>query len=63
MAKNWESAWESMSIEELLTLRELMQEVLSGKLKDKQRELRRKLRSLNHLPTNVGPKKARPSAD
>jgi len=53
-----------MTIEELFTLRELMQEVLSAKLRDKQRELARKQRSLNQLPTaGAKPKKARPAAD
>ena len=64
MTNNWKSAWESMSIEELFTLRELMQEVLIAKLKDKQLELRRKQRTLNQLSiAGAKPKKIRPAAD
>ena len=63
MENDWKSIWESMTIEELFTLRELMQEVLSAKLRDKLRELRRKQRSLNQLPTaGAKPKKTRPAA-
>ena len=54
MTKNWKSAWESMSIEEGMILRGLMQEVLAAKLKDKQQEGKRKLRFLNQLPTVSG---------
>ena len=40
--------WESMSIDELFALRELMQEVLSEKLLAKKAELERRLRTLDH---------------
>ena len=39
--------WESMSIDELFALRELMQEVLSEKLLAKKAELERRLRTLD----------------
>jgi hypothetical protein len=47
------SEWESMTIEDLLALREQMQDVLSAKLKAKKVELERRLRVLNHLSSGV----------
>ena len=41
------SEWESMTINDLLALREQMQEVLSAKIKAKKVELERRLRQLN----------------
>jgi hypothetical protein len=51
------SEWESMTIDELFRLRELMQDVLSERLKAKKVELERRLQILN-LPSNdKGPTK------
>ena len=55
MAGNWTSNWESMTVEELFTLRELMQDVLVAKIKDRHAELQRKLRTLNQLQDGVEP--------
>ena len=49
------SNWESMTIEELFTLRELMQDVLVTKFKNRHAELQRKLRTLNQLQDGVEP--------
>jgi hypothetical protein len=48
--KRWESQWESMTIDELFELRELMQDVLSETLKAKKAEIERRLQILN-LPS------------
>lgn len=45
------SEWESMTFDELFRLRELMQDVLSERLKAKKVELERRLQILN-LPQN-----------
>jgi hypothetical protein len=45
------SEWESMTIDELFRLRELMQDVLSERLKAKKVELERRLQTLN-LPSS-----------
>jgi hypothetical protein len=39
--------WESMTVDELFALRELMREVLSAKLKAKKVELKRRSQQLN----------------
>ena len=49
------SEWQSMTIDELLALRELMQEVLSTKLKAKKAELERRLRTLARASIESGP--------
>jgi hypothetical protein len=41
------SEWESMSIDELFALRELMQDVLSAKLRAKKATLERRLQALD----------------
>ena len=50
--------WESMTIDELFALRELMQDVLSERLKDKKAELERRLQALAQPSNNVGPTKS-----
>jgi hypothetical protein len=47
------SEWESMTIEELFALRELMQELLSAKLKTKKVEPERRLRILSRQSSGV----------
>ena len=56
MAKKQQSIWESMTIEELFTLRELMQEVLEAKAKRRRAELERQLRALGQRPMTAEPK-------
>ena len=51
------SEWESMTIDELFRLRELMQDVLSERLKAKKLELERRLQILNLPPSDKGPTK------
>jgi hypothetical protein len=46
------SKWESMSIDELFALRELMQDVLSGKLRAKKAVLERRLQALGQLSSD-----------
>jgi len=46
MKGEWEAEWETMTIDELMKLRDLMQDVLSAKLKAKKAELERKLQTL-----------------
>ena len=41
------SEWDSMTVDELFALRELMREVLGAKLKAKKAELERRLQRLN----------------
>lgn len=53
------SELESMSVDELFALRELMQEVLSEKLNAKKLELERRLRTLNRALDDVEPTKPR----
>ncbi|MFG3595188.1 hypothetical protein [Bradyrhizobium sp. RDI18] len=52
------SEWETMTIDELFKLRELMQDVLSLKLKAKKAELERRLQILNQPSSDVGPTKS-----
>ena len=49
------SEWESMTIDELFRLRELMQDVLSERLKAKKVELERRLQILNLPSSDKGP--------
>jgi hypothetical protein len=51
--------WESMTIDELFRLRELMQDVLSSKLKAKKAELERRLQILRNPSSGVEPTKSR----
>jgi hypothetical protein len=55
MKGEWKAEWESMTIDELMKLRDLMQDVLSTKLKAKKEELERKLQTLNKSSSNVDP--------
>jgi hypothetical protein len=50
------SKWDSMSTDELLALRDLMQEVLSEKLSARTTELERQLRTLDQLTAGVRPR-------
>jgi hypothetical protein len=54
-----QSEWESMTVDELFKLRELMQDVLSAKLKAKKAELERRLQLLNQPSSDVGSTKFR----
>jgi len=45
--------WESMTIDDLLALREQVQELLRERLKAKHAELDRRLRALTRVPTAV----------
>jgi hypothetical protein len=56
------SEWELMTIDELFRLRELMQEVLSEKLKGKKVELERRLQILNQPSSDKGPTKTQQKA-
>jgi hypothetical protein len=58
MKSEWESQWEFMTIDELFELRQLMQNILSEKLKAKKADLERRLQILNQ-PTSDGPTKSR----
>ena len=51
--------WESMTIDELFELRELMQDVLSERLKAWKAEIERKLMLLDQPSNDVGPTKSR----
>ena len=51
MKSDWESQWESFTIDELFALHELMQDVLSKKLKAKKAELERRLQILDQPRT------------
>jgi len=53
------SEWESMTIDELFALRELMQEVISEKILAKKAALERRLQSLNQLSNDVEATKPR----
>jgi hypothetical protein len=55
------SEWESMTIDELFALRELMQEVISEKLLARKAALERRLQSLNQLSNDVEATKPRRS--
>ena len=51
--------WESMTIDELFELRELMQDVLSERLKARKAEIERKLKMLDPASNHVAPTKSR----
>jgi hypothetical protein len=53
------SEWKSMSIDELFALRELMQDVLSAKLRAKKAAFERQLQALDQLSRDAEP--ARPA--
>ena len=57
MKREWKSQWESMTIDELIALREQMQEVLSERLKAKKADIERRLKALNPPPSDVEPLK------
>jgi len=57
MKSKWEAQWESMTVDELFALRELMQDVLSERLKAKKAELERRLQALAQPSNDVGPTK------
>jgi hypothetical protein len=56
------SEWESMTIDELFRPRELMQDVLSERLKAKKVELERRLQILNLPSSDIGPTKTQQRA-
>jgi hypothetical protein len=62
MKSEWESHWESMTIDELFELREMMQDVLSERLKAKKAEIERRLQTLNRL-SSEGTKSSNPKTD
>lgn len=51
--------WKSMTIEELFELRELMQDVLSEKLKARKAEIEQRLKILNSSSNDAGSSKPR----
>ncbi|MEH2537164.1 MULTISPECIES: hypothetical protein [unclassified Bradyrhizobium] len=59
MKSEWESQWESMTIDELFELREMMQDVLSERLKAKKAEIEHRLQMLDQPSSDVGPTKSR----
>jgi hypothetical protein len=59
MESDWKSQWETMTIDELFELRELMQDVLSERLKAKKAEIERRLQILYQPSSGVGPTKSR----
>ena len=59
MEREWKSQWETMTIEELFELRELMQDVLSERLKAKKADIERRLQILNQPSNEGGPTKSR----
>ena len=59
MESDWKSQWETMTIDELFELRELMQDVLSERLKAKKADIERRLQILNQPSNEVGPTKSR----
>jgi hypothetical protein len=58
MKSKWEAQWESMTIDELFALRELMQDVLMQRLKAKKAELERRLQIIDQPSSDVGPTKS-----
>ena len=62
MKSKWEAEWESMTIEELFKLRELMQAVLMERLEAKKAELERRLNTLGQAPSHGGPTTRKPKA-
>jgi hypothetical protein len=59
MKSKLEAQWESMTIDELFALRELMQDVLSEKLKARKAEIELRLLKLDPPSSNVRPTKSR----
>ena len=53
MDGDWKSNWQSMTIDDLFTLREQVHEVLRERLKAKQAELDRRLHALALASTDV----------
>ena len=53
------SDWETMTIDELFALRELMQHAISERLQAKKLELERRLQILNKPPSHAAPTKSR----
>jgi hypothetical protein len=53
MDGDWKSNWESMTIDDLIALRERVQEILRERLKAKQAELDRRLQALAPESTDV----------
>ena len=62
MKSKWEAEWESMTIEELFQLRELMQAVLMERLEAKKAELERRLDALGQAPSDGGPTTRNPKS-
>jgi hypothetical protein len=58
MESDLKSQWESMTIDELFALRELMQAVLSERLKAKKVKIERRLQELNPPLNDDGPTKS-----
>jgi len=58
MENDWKSQWESMTNDELFELRELMQVVLSEKLKAKRARIERRLQVLDQRSSDAGPSKS-----
>ena len=56
MKRDWEAEWQAMTIDELFELRELMQDVLSERLKAKKAEIELRLQKLNRPSSDNGPK-------
>jgi hypothetical protein len=56
MKRDWEAEWEAMTIDELFELRELMQDVLSERLKAKKAEIELRLQKLDRRSSDNGPK-------
>jgi hypothetical protein len=53
MESEWISQWKSMTVDELIALREQMQEILSARLKMKKSDLDRRLQILDRQSSNV----------
>jgi len=62
MKSKWESEWESMTIDELFQLRELMQDVLMKRLEAQKAELERRLKTLGQAPSDGGPTTRNPKS-
>ena len=56
MKRDWEAEWAAMTIDELFELRELMQDVLSERLKAKKAEIELRLQKLSRPSSHNGPK-------
>jgi hypothetical protein len=59
MKSEWEAQCESMTIDELFELRELMQNILIERLKARKAEIEQRLQILNQPSNDVGPTKSR----